>query len=175
MKRLRAWMIRLGGIFTEWAPRKSFGRARSHLQLHIDDNLRDGMTPEQARGKPRSSWEEWNRPVRPIASKALFRFGELPSGRSFRDPPADRNPGFTVIAILMLSLGMAASVSIFSFVDATLIKPLPYYQPNRLVDVNESITHFLVPNLSYPDYLDWKRMNQVFSSSGYVRWSRIYA
>jgi macrolide transport system ATP-binding/permease protein len=75
-----------------------------------------------------------------------------------------KSPGFACTAILILSLGMGASVAIFGFVDATLIKPLPYKDPNRLVDVTESVPMFPRANLSYPDYLDWKRMNQVFSS-----------
>jgi predicted permease len=75
-----------------------------------------------------------------------------------------KSPGFACTAILILSLGIAASVSIFGFVDAALIKPLPYPNPNRLVDVTESAAMFPRANLSYPDYLDWKRLNQVFSS-----------
>lgn len=75
-----------------------------------------------------------------------------------------KSPGFACTAILILTLGIVASVAIFGFVDAALIKPLPYKDPNRLVDVTESVAMFPRANLSYPDYLDWKRMNQVFSS-----------
>ena len=74
------------------------------------------------------------------------------------------NPGFTATAIFVLALGMCASLAIFGFVDAALIKPLPYVDPNRLVEVTESIPIMPRANLSYPDYLDWKRLNQVFSS-----------
>jgi predicted permease len=49
-------------------------------------------------------------------------------------------------------------------VDAALIKPLPYRDPNRLVDVNERVTMFPRSNLSYEDYIDWKKMNKVFSA-----------
>jgi macrolide transport system ATP-binding/permease protein len=75
-----------------------------------------------------------------------------------------KSPGFACTAILILTLGMSASVAIFGFVDAALIKPLPYTDPNRLVDVTESVPMIPRANLSYPDYLDWKRLNQVFSS-----------
>ena len=75
-----------------------------------------------------------------------------------------KNPGFGATAILMLALGIGASVAIFAFVDAALIKPLPYAEPNRLVDVTEKTTLFPRNNLSYPDYVDWKRMNTVFRS-----------
>src|SRR5450432_3949198 len=75
-----------------------------------------------------------------------------------------KNPGFTSTAILMLAVGMCASVAIFAFVDAALIQPLPYPNPIRLVGVYESVPLFPQSTLSYPDYLDWKRLNRVFSS-----------
>lgn len=64
----------------------------------------------------------------------------------------------------MLALGICASVSIFAFVDAALIKPLPYDNPTRLVHGTESVAVFPRANLSYLDYVDWKKMNKVFSS-----------
>ena len=75
-----------------------------------------------------------------------------------------KNPGFAATAILILALGMASSVAIFAFVDAALIKPLPYKNPPRLVQLFESIPLGPRFHLSYPDYLDWKRMNKSFSS-----------
>ena len=75
-----------------------------------------------------------------------------------------KSPGFTVTSILILALGMSASVAIFGFVDAALIRPLPYADPNRLVEVTERTSMFPRANLSYPDYLDWKRLNSVFTS-----------
>jgi macrolide transport system ATP-binding/permease protein len=75
-----------------------------------------------------------------------------------------QNPGFAFTSILVLALGMCASVAIFGFVDAALIKPLPYPRPDRLLYVTESAAAFPRANLSYFDYLDWKRMNNVFSS-----------
>src|SRR6266478_1468397 len=75
-----------------------------------------------------------------------------------------RSLGFTLTAILMLALGIGASVAIFAFVDAALIRPLPYKDPTRLVDVNERAKMFPRSNLSYQDYVDWKKMNEVFST-----------
>ncbi len=75
-----------------------------------------------------------------------------------------RNSGFTVTVTAVLALGIGASLAIFSFVDASLIKPLPYRNTAELVSVYE--VNALLPhsNLSYQDYLDWKRRNTVFSS-----------
>ena len=83
-------------------------------------------------------------------------------------------PGFSVVAVLTLSLGISATVAIFAFVDAALLKPLPYRDSSRLVDVTEGSAMFPRANLSYLDYVDWKKMNTVFSSmdvwngSGYL-------
>ncbi len=75
-----------------------------------------------------------------------------------------KNPGFAFTAVFMLALGLCASVSIFAFVDATLIKPLPYQNPQRLVGVYEATPQCPLCNLSYPDYLDYKKMNKSFAS-----------
>ena len=75
-----------------------------------------------------------------------------------------KNLGFTFTCILVLALGTCASVAIFSFVDAALLKPLPYRDPARLAGVFERSPHFPMGNLSYPDYLDWKARNTVFRS-----------
>jgi len=75
-----------------------------------------------------------------------------------------KNPGFGLLAIGILALGMGISVAIFGFVDAALIQPLPYAQPNRLVAVTETARMFPRANLSRYDYEDWKRMNTTLSS-----------
>ncbi|HTV82234.1 MAG TPA: ABC transporter permease [Acidobacteriaceae bacterium] len=75
-----------------------------------------------------------------------------------------RNSGFAVTAVLVLALGIGASAAIFGFVDAALIRPLPYTQPNRLVVLYETTTMGKRYHLSYLDYLDWKRENTVFQS-----------
>lgn len=75
-----------------------------------------------------------------------------------------KTPGFSVIAVLTLSLGICASVAIFAFVDAALLKPLPYRNASRLVEVTEGSAMFPRANLSYLDYVDWKKSNSVFTS-----------
>src|SRR4030081_248228 len=85
-----------------------------------------------------------------------------------------RSLGFALAAVLILARCIGASVAIFAFVAAALIKPLPYRDPTRLADVAESARMFPRSNLSYQDYVDWKKMNKVFSAlevyggSGYL-------
>ena len=75
-----------------------------------------------------------------------------------------KNPGFACTAILVLALGIASSVAIFAFVDAALLQPLPYENASRLVAAFETTSSCSECTLSYPDYLDWKKANSVFSS-----------
>jgi len=65
---------------------------------------------------------------------------------------------------MVLALGMSVSVAIFGFVDAALLQPLPYASPERLMSVNESNVESPRWPLSYPDYIDWQRLNKSFSS-----------
>ena len=93
-----------------------------------------------------------------------MRFNDLSQDLRYTFRQLAKSPGFTATAILMLALGLCASVSIFAFVDAALLQPLPYSQPSRLVGVYEHITQCPLCNLSYFDYLDWKKLNKVFTS-----------
>ncbi|MGI8771410.1 MAG: ADOP family duplicated permease [Acidobacteriaceae bacterium] len=166
MNRLRAWIVRMAGIFPAHQREREFAdEIDSHLQMHIEDNLRSGITPEQARrdailklGGVESTKQAYrNRETIPLLENLLRDL-------AFAIRQLRRSPGFTCTAILMLALGVGASVALFAFVDAALIKPLPYRNPNRLVDVTETARVFPRANLSYPDYLDWKKYNTVFSS-----------
>jgi len=75
-----------------------------------------------------------------------------------------QNLGFAVTAILVLALGMAASIAIFAFVNAALLRPLPYQNASRLVVAYETTNACRDCSFSYPDYLDWKKTTTVFSS-----------
>jgi putative ABC transport system permease protein len=73
-----------------------------------------------------------------------------------------RNPGFTIVAVMTLALGIGACTAIFSFVDAVLLKPLPYGSPDRIVRVLETRPDGVATWVSTPDYLDWETDNTVF-------------
>src|SRR4051812_42233613 len=81
-----------------------------------------------------------------------------------------KHPAFAITAIVTLALGLSATVAIFGFVDAALVKPLPYADPSRLVtafstrpDESQAETRGFV---SYPDFLDWRERNRGFRSIG---------
>jgi hypothetical protein len=75
-----------------------------------------------------------------------------------------RAPGFTAAVVLTLALGIGASTAVFSVVNSVLLRPLPYAQPDRMVNVMSMWTRGTpVPNpLSYPDFFDFRAQNHVF-------------
>jgi len=138
---------------------------QSHLELETEALKRAGLSEEAARQKAKSEFgsvsvarERFNLRGRAVWLENLVRDGRFAVRQLLK------NPGFTATAVLVMALGIGTSVAIFAFVDAALIKPLPYESPSRLVNLFESNLTGPRFHLSYLDYLDWKRMNSVFSS-----------
>ena len=82
-----------------------------------------------------------------------------------------RNKAFAAVAILTLALGIGANTAIFSVVYAVLLKPLPFANPDQLVRVFEAneAAGILGSGCSYPEFLEWRRQNHVFSGMAAVQ------
>ncbi len=75
-----------------------------------------------------------------------------------------KRPGFTAVAIIALALGIGANTAIFSVINAVILKPLPFSDPDRLIRVYETDKHrgLTQGSASYPDFADWRDQNHVF-------------
>src|SRR6476661_9754612 len=138
---------------------------RYHLERDIEERVLAGMDPDDARRVARRmAAGHVQRKEECRDMRGVNVFDNLIQDSRFAVRQLRKALGFTCAAILTLALGIGSSVAIFAFVDAALIRPLPYLQPSRLVGVYETVKLFPRSNLSYPDYHDWKKLNTVFSS-----------
>jgi predicted permease len=134
---------------------------REHLEAEIASNLRTGMTPEEAGFAARRS----------IGSVSLFQ-DECRDARGtafiencWRDlryafQLLRRTPLFTAAAVLTLALGIGANTAIFTFVENIVMRSLPIRDPQQVVSLNWGEGS----NMSYPNYLEFRDQNTVFSS-----------
>ena len=140
MRPLRAWVQRVAGILgSSRRERELAEELESHLQLHIDDNIRAGMTPAESRrqalikfGPVEALKEEYRDRARiPVIDSMLqdMRYGV----RSLR-----RHAGFALLAISTLALGVGSTTAMFGLVDALMVRPLPHVsRPDRLAVIEE--------------------------------------
>jgi predicted permease len=138
---------------------------RSDVELEEEEQRENGLPPKEARSAARRAFGNTTL----IREQTHEAWGWAPLERLWQDlrytlRQLRRSPGFALTAILVLALGIGASVAIFGFVDAALLEPLPYKNPNQIMAVNESSIESPRWPLSYPDFLDWRQSNKSFSS-----------
>ena len=169
MNRMRGWLSRLGEFFGRTRrERELSAEMESHLQLHIEDNLRAGMSSEEARRQALiklGGLEQTKELVRERRGLPLLEvlFQDLRFGVRM----LTKNPGFTAVATVTLALGIAANATIFSFVSAVMLKPPPVGDPDRLAvisSINPVSSYGVNLNpFSAPTYFAWKKVNRMFT------------
>ncbi len=157
-----------------------------HLQDRYDDLRRGGAAGREAL---RAALVELDAAGPIDLERALERLeaqapaetsapGEPPRGRLFADLAADlryalrmlrKSPGFTLVALLTLTLGIGANTALFSIVNAVLLNPLPYPHADELVVLHESKPNFPSGSIPYPNFRDWQRDNRTFASMAIYR------
>ncbi len=144
---------------------------RAHLERQVEKYVQSGLSPDEARRRTRLEFggldavKEECRDARGV----LFLETTLQDIR-YGLRQLRRSPGFTAVAILTLALGIGANTAIFGVVNSVLLRPLPYFHPERLVSVmSVQVPHMRGREASYPDFLDWRARNQVFDQMAVYR------
>jgi putative ABC transport system permease protein len=138
---------------------------RAHLEMLVDENIRRGMSPVEARYAARREFggveqaKELHREQRSVqfldALQQDLRFALRGLGK---------RPGFTMVAILTLALGIGSTTAVFSVVDRILFRSLPYPQDDRLVSFGDKAPFEAIEFVLGPDYVDWKKAQTPFES-----------
>jgi predicted permease len=170
---------RIAGLFGTAARDRELERElQSHLQMQIDDNLRAGMAPDEAR------------------RQALARFGGVEAAKEIyreqRGVPfiettlqdaryavrvLGRSRGATLLGILVMALAIGANTAVFSVVHAVVLNPLPYDAPGRIVALTYRPTAATTSGdrsrqVSVPDFVDWQAESTSFEAMAYYTQAR---
>ena len=137
----------------------------AHLELAEQEAIAAGLSPEEARRAARLRFGGIEQMREEHRDRRSFRRVEN-LVRDFRHGLRSlaRDPGFAFVAVGVLALGIGANVAMFSLVDALLLKPLPFPEPERIVRVWEAPRPGATNATSTLDFLDWRRLGTAFET-----------
>lgn len=136
------------------------------FELHIEEAIAAGRDPEEVR---RAFGSALRAREASHAARVSGRLEQLAQDVRFGARLLIKNPGFTIVVMLTLALGIGINTAIFSVVNGVLLNPLPFPRPDELVSLHESKPNFANGSISYPNFLDWRRENHTFAAMGLAR------
>jgi len=136
---------------------------RFHLEMQIEQNLASGMAAEEARNAARRQFgnQTWLKEV----SREMWSLNSIETliqDLRYGVRTLMKSPGFALVAVLTLALGIGANTAIFSLVNATLLRRLPFKDPDQLVVVWGTAPQSSRRSLSEPNFLDYQKQNRTF-------------
>jgi predicted permease len=166
-------LIRLRGLFRRNAVDSELeDELRFHFDQHVEKLIRAGLPLAEARCRARLEFggsDQIKEECREARGTHLL--DALAQDVRYAARTLRKSPGFTIVAVLTLALGIGANTAIFSVVQGVLLAPLPYRQPESLVLVwqnNLTLKHTISD--SYPDFLDWQRNARSFRQMAAFDW-----
>jgi predicted permease len=137
----------------------------AHLEFAVEENIKLGLSPAEAHRAALLKLGGVEQTKETVRDHRGIPFLEtLLQDLRYALRMLRKNPGFAAVAVLTLALGIGANTALFSIVNAVLLNPLPYDQPDRLVALYSRTPQFDHSSISYPNFLDWRRDNRTFSA-----------
>jgi putative ABC transport system permease protein len=149
---------------------------RYHLDLEAEEQQEVGLSPEEAEYAARRALGNTVRIMEDVRMAWGFQWLEtLAQDLRYGFRQLRRNPGFTIVAIFTLALGIGANTAIFSVVNAVLLRPLPYPNPDRIATLTnppttgKAITALDARLVSIPNFQDWHDQSSSFEAMAYYQ------